>query len=289
MNVSVIELHPQNSPEECVLSFRDPARRNSYNIVGATGLDADEIVRKFYGNSASSIAAFYALSMEEREIVLKIALNPNFSEGKSYGDLRDDLYRMIASSRTGLIDIWFRNGEFTNPDTEIVNTVATISGFIEKFESPQFDKKQEVQLTIQCNDALLKSPNLVEIDTEGFDPTLITVDDEISTAPHGFDFEMTFSGFLATLSIFNPFDPSWFFEVSPIGGFGAGDILHFSSNPKDKKLFIERGPTEIPLADVVTPGSIWPILFPRENSLACDNPTVMEWTSISYYPLYWGV
>lgn len=280
MKVTSVEIRPANSSNVTVLSFRDPTRQNPYNVKAILGLDADNIVPKFYGVSGTSATAFYNLSVEDREIVMAIALNPDFSAGKSYSDLRDDLYRTIQSSRTGQVQLRFLN--------EAV-VVAAMSGFVTKVEAPQFEQNQEVRITLDTGKELLQALNPVIVDVTGLDPVLTTIVDDISTAPHAFDFEMAFSGFVATFSITNPFDPDWSFEVSPVGGFGNGDVLHFSSNQKDKKLYIQRGPTVIQLADVIAPGSIWPIMFPGDNPFACENDTMLDWVSISYYPTYWGV
>ncbi len=47
MRVTSVELHPANSSDICVLSFRDPTHANPYNVKEIIGLDADEIVPRF--------------------------------------------------------------------------------------------------------------------------------------------------------------------------------------------------------------------------------------------------
>lgn len=280
MKLTDIEIHPANSSEVAVLSFRDPGRNNPYNVKGIVGLDADNIVHKFYGISEDSNSAFYSLSIEDRKIVMSIELNPNFGIGESYAQLRDNIYRLIQSSRTGVVQLQFLN------ETEIV---AAISGFVEKVEAPQFEKTQEVRVTLNTGKDLLQALYPVNIDVTGLDPLLTTIVDDLSTAPHSFDFQMMFTDFVETFSITNPFDPQWIFAVSPVGGFGNGDVLNFSSDLKNKQLYIQRGPTVIPLADVIVPDSKWPIMFPGDNPFACENHTLMNWVSISYRPTYWGV
>src|SRR5690349_10437174 len=119
MKLTSIEIHPENSSDVAILSFRDPNTINPYNVKGITGLDADEIVPRSYGGSGSF--KFYNLSLLNREIVFKVGLNPRFSDHKSYSDLRDNLYRMISSSRTGKIQIQFKRG---------TDVIAVISGFV---------------------------------------------------------------------------------------------------------------------------------------------------------------
>lgn len=280
MRLTSIEVHPANSPLVHVMSFRDPAATNPYNVKGIVGLDADNIVPRRYGVSQSSGDPFYNMTVEGRQAVFRVGLNPDYAVGKSSSDLRDDLYRAIGSSRTGLVQLQFKNGS---------TVVAVLSGFILKMEAPNFEKTQEVQFTVVPVDSMLRAPSPVEIDIAGLDPALTTISDPLSTAWHGFDFEMVVVGSLATLKIQNPYDSSWSFTATPLGGFLDGDVIHFSSEHKEKKFFVVRGSTTIPSADAIVSGSIWPILFPLDNPLAFDNPTQLMWQSISHYPTYWGV
>lgn len=153
MKLTSIEIHPTGSSEIAVLSFRDPGSVNPYNVKGITGLDAEAIVPKHYKGSGSS--NFYHMSLENREIAFRIGLNPRFSEYDTYSDLRDALYKMIASSRTGKLQLQFKNG---------IEVVAAISGSISKFETPLFDKTPEVQITITCDEPMLKALDPVVIE-----------------------------------------------------------------------------------------------------------------------------
>lgn len=280
MKLTSVEIHKPNSDDFIALSFRDPTRDNSYNVKGIFGIDADEIIPRYYGISASSGEKFYNLTVEKREIIVRIDFNPNYANDESPSSLRDALYKYISSSRTGMVQLQFKNGE---------DVVAAVSGFIKKFEAPHFTKTPEVQLTIDSPDPMLRALEPVNVDISGLSPAETLVQDDLSTAPHGFTFELAFTGARASLVITDPDDSSWSFEVTPVGGFLNGDILHFSSEYNDKHLFIERGVNEIHLADVITPGSVWPIMFPGDNTFAFTGGASINWDAISYYPTYWGV
>lgn len=279
MKVTSVELHTDGSSEVFVLSFRDPTRSNAYNIESMTGLGADNIVSRYYGVSSSG-QKFHNLSVEDREIAIKILLNPKFSENKTYSDLRDDLYRAINSSRTGLITIKFKNGS---------TVVAVVSGQSSKFEPDLFAKDPSVTLTLKSDDPMLKAPNPVVVPIAGAGVALTTIQDDISTAWHGFEFVMNINAELGNLTLTDPDDPGWFFEIGPGGIFVAGDVLHFSSNLNNKKLYVVRAGQTIHLADKIAPGSSWPIIFPRQNKFACNAVGVGTWVSFSYYPTFWGV
>lgn len=278
MKLTSVELRPVNSSDVAVLSFRDPGRQNSYNVKAIVGLDADDIVPRYYGGSGA--AKFYELSMGKRTIVVRISLNPKSRENQTYSSLRDGIYKLIASSRTGQLQILFKRNN---------SIVAVISGFVTKLESPHFNKEQEVQITVSCDEPMLKAPNRTVISVSSLNTTLVNLQDSVSTAPHGFIFDMKFLANTASLTMADPNDDSWSFDVAPFGGFLLDDILHFSSEYNNKTLYLTRGVTDYYLAETIVPGSIWPILFPGDNIYAFSTPENVEWTKLEYYATYWGV
>ncbi len=282
MRVTSVDILASNSDNLINLSYRDPSNQNPYNVKSIIGLDADEITSKFYGASGLSNEKYYDLSLQTRDIVIQIGLNPDFRLGKSYSTLRDDLYKLISSSRTGSIQLRFNDG---------VTTVAAISGFITKFDSPQFTKNPEVQLTIKCSDPMLKALGPIDVDVTGLAPALTTITDDKSTSPHGFQFNMLFTGSIVKFSIQDAVSPNWVFEVnlsgSPLIQFVAGDILYFSSEYNNRYVYLGRGADIIHLVDRIILDSIWPILFPGDNVFICSGN--VSWDSITYYPTYWGV
>lgn len=287
MNLTSVELHPDGSTDVCVLSFRDPRRQNPYNVKAIIGLDVDQLIPRYYEGS-ESLAKFYQLMMEKRTLVVRISLNPDYTENDTFSSLRDKLYRFISSSRTGLLQVQFKNGS---------TVVAVISGFITKLEAPHFEKEQEVQLTIDCNEPMLRAPESVSVNVGEMSPVLTTIVDNLSTAPHGFDFDLSFTADVPQIVITDPDDSNWHFTVTPSGGFLWGDVLHFSSEFNNKELYILRGgypppgtsETRIYVGDKIDTGSVWPILFPRENKLTVSNGIHMVWNFITHRPAYWGV
>lgn len=280
MKITTVEIHPAGSSNVIVLSLRDPARELPYNIKTIIGLDADEIVSRYYGVSGDQNTRFYDLTLEKREPILRIELNPDFSLNQTYSDLRDELYKIISSSRTGLLQLHFKNG---------FEDVAVLSGFVQKFEASLFTKTPEVQLTLKCPDPWLKAPLPVIMDISGFDPGSTNIVDNVSTAPHGFGFEMEFTGDVDILTINNQDSPGWSFAIAPVGGFLSGDVLHYSSELSERFLFYNRAGLIMHLADVVVPGSIWPILFPGNNYFTFSHADFLNWVQIAHYPTYWGV
>jgi len=282
MRVTSIELFAPISNQIVTLSYRDPTNQNSYNAKSVTGLDAEEITPKFYGSSSTSNDKYYDLSLKKREVVFQIGLNPNFSINQSYSNLRDALYKFIASSRTGSVQIRLKDGAIT---------VAVISGFITKFDSPQFTKSPEVQLTISCTEPMLKAPESVLVNVAPLTPLLSTIIDDKSTSPHGFQFEVQFTAAIATFSIQDSATPAWKFEVdltgSPLVQFAVGDKLQYSSEVNARHVRLLRGAVVTQLVDRITSTSIWPVMFPGSNTYIRSASNI--WNSITYFPTYWGV
>lgn len=295
MKLTNIALY-SNEAEVANFSFQDPGSSNPYIANAVDGLDASEIVPKFYGIGKVSKRNYYAPALKNRELVVNIFLNPDFSLNQSYSGLRDDLYKAVSSSRTGQVELRFNNGFIT---------VAAVSGFISKFETNLFDQTPSVKLTIKCNDAMLRAKDLIPFNTLGMGPS-ITLVNGTSTAPSGLKFSITINQAATTFSIQDTLTPDWEFVVTPgvIGantGFIVGDILHLSSEVDDKYIYILRDVSgtiqTFQLADKVSLSSVWPVLFPGANDYelitagGAITPGVsgdFSWNELSYRPAYWG-
>lgn len=278
MKVTSVELHPDKSARAMVLSYRDPIGQSPYICKGILGLDAEDISSRLYAGSASD---FYDMFPVKREIVIVVELNPNFADEEDFSDLRDNIYKMITTSRRGLMQILFKNG---------TDSVASISGRVSKVESPQFAKSQTVNITISCEEPWLKSPDIVNVDVSQFKFSRITIYDNLSNAQHGLSFMLHFTEAASRFKFRSPHDDSWSFEVVPIGGFLAGDHLLYSSFYSEKFLYVNRlSGEQVHLVDQLVPGSVWPILFPGMNVFDYDPDTKIEWDWFTYYPTYWGI
>ncbi len=298
MKVTSMQLVPANGSDPCVLSFRDPRRLNPYNVMNIDGLDADQIVAKNYGPKTKSTTftlldpkptKYYELSVLKREPVFQIQLNPRPSLGESYSSLRDDLARMIASTRTGEIQILFMNG---------LLTTAAITGRVQKFESDLFAKTPTVTITFTCPDGMLRDPVATDVGTAGLSTTSATIVDNDSTAPHGFRFSAKILSETDTFTIQEPdYHPisgpvvlgTWEFTIAPVGGFQINDTIAVSSETNNKYVKLLRGFTTKHIADAVVPGSVWPLIFPGDTRLGLVPSSDTTWLSISHYKTYWGV
>lgn len=281
MRVTNIDICTSNLGNIINLNFRDPTSQSPYIVKDIIGLDADDITPKYYASDMSD-NKYYDLALKKREVVIKVGLNPNFALGKSYAALRDDLYRLVQSSRTGAIQLRF------NDETGVK---AAVSGFVTRFESPNFTRTPEVQLTISCNESMLKAVDEVNVPVEFLVNPLTIITDDESTAPHGVRFGLQFTDTVIDASIQDALPANWAFEVNLTGSslteFVIGDELHLSSEANNRYLYLVRGFDIIHLVDRIIPTSIWPLMFPGENQFMRSE--FIRWDYITYFPTYWGV
>jgi len=276
-----------SGPSTIEFSFKNPRGDNPYNIKAVTGLDPGDILTQFGGTSAlgGGVAQtkYYALSLTNRQLVFKIGMNPNFEMGSSYSDLRDNIYRLIYSSRVASVTIQFLNNSKVFAETE---------AFISKIESDHFTSTQEVTLTVNCVEPMLRSPDKIDIAPATLDIAGFVVNDYVSTAPHGFQCQflvtsgLNNSGFI----IYDPIKNDWAFEIRLAVQFNYGDVINFNSDTgKYVYIWSFNGGLIRHISDAIIPGSVWPLIFPGENNLAIKSTAALTLTEFTHTPAYWGV
>lgn len=283
MRVSAIEL-VANNVEVMSLGLRQPSSMDRYLAKAVIGLDADEIISKFYSFGQVDGKRFYDYTLGPREIVMRVVMNPNYILSERPSDLRDDLYRTIASSRVGSVKLILKSG---------ATSVAEIEGQITKFEVPHFSKVPELQLTMKCEDPIFRAITDLELDHDSIglgatEPYEIT--DAVSTAPHGAYMEIVLQTAQSTFTLQDEdTNPNWKFELAPQGGFFAGDILRISSEVGNRYVTVERAAVVTHLANALVVGSVWPVIFPGINTFYSNYSGNVHWNLVSFRPAYWGV
>jgi len=246
------------------------------------GMDADDLTPKFYGFGLNGVNKFYSFGLKTREIVIRVMLNPAYSLNEEVSDLREELYKAISASRSGLVELRFFSGGAA---------LSKLQGRIVKLEAGYFNKSPEAQLTIRCEDSMFRGINPVRLNgSEIPNTSKLRLADSTSTAPHGFAASVTVMVAAPAVHIRDKeTSPDWEFTVTPQGGFHVGDIFHFSSDFAAKALHIDRAGVIIPLVDRIEPGSIWPILFPGMTEFFFTNKAAFTWNFIEYHTAFWGV
>jgi hypothetical protein len=152
MRVTSIDLYDDRFEENLRFSLQHASPFDKYMIRQIVGLDAEDLVPRFYGFGRQPSRGnrprkkFFDFSMKPREVAMRVVLNPNFKNNESYSDIRDELYKMVSSTRTGEIIIYFNAG---------ATAVAQLRGFVTKFEAGYFNALPEAQITVRCDDPML--------------------------------------------------------------------------------------------------------------------------------------
>jgi hypothetical protein len=300
MRVTSIDLYSDRFEENLRFSLQHASPFDKYMIRQIVGLDAEELIPKFSGfgrQFTKPRKKFFDFTMPPREVAMRVALNPNFANNESYSDVRDELYKMVSATLTGEVIIYFNAG---------ATAVAQLNGFITKFENAYFNALPETQITIRCEDPMMRgvAPIIYDVDDDAY-PDPIIVDgflqapDTLSTAPHGFAFNGIYtaagSGSVEGSSQFRLRDTAvradceWEFVFSGGTGFLTGDTLSFSSEIGEKELSGVLAGTPLSLVDRITTLSTWPTLFPGQNSIFFGHHDVFQIKHVEYYPAYWGV
>lgn len=284
MRLTTVAISTARSNEEVefALGTRDPRQR--YVVRSIVGLDADELVPKFYGFGLVSGRKHYEYTMPKREIVIRVYLNPIFSINEGVDEIRKRIWRLISSSRDANLMLEFRSGS---------STLAAINGKITKMEVAYFAQTPELQVTVECPDPMFRSINPVDFPIEEL-PTAtnpVRFSDGASTANHGLSFKVKFTAITATFVVQDhATTPEWKFQVTPSSSFQVNDELWVSSEYGQKQVFWNKASeTDIDIVDKVTNDSVWPQVFPGLNELYFPQLASFDWLEFKFYSAFWGL
>ena len=284
MNFTKVDLISAGSDEIISMSFRDPTLNYSYVLKALLGLDVDEINTRYYGRSAGG-NPFYTMNPGPRTVTVQVNLNPNFAIGETVRSLRARVYKAISSTRTGALTLRFMD--------EDDNSVAAISGFVKKVEAEHFSSKPELKITLDCSrDPLLRGEADISVPVVFDNPLQAIIDDPISEAPHGFKMALVCTDPASEITFYDSDPHEWSFTIAPglingVIGFLSGDQLFISSEDHNRYIYIIRSGVELHLANQVTPGSVWPLMFPGTTTFSRSGN--FDWVSISYRTAFWGI
>lgn len=285
MKLTGISLSGEYGVGEIDFAFNNAFQNGSYLIKNTTGLDAQDI---FYSANNDGNGKTYSAFLRDREIVIQLSMNPNFSIGESYSSLRDGLYRLIFGMPDNKLFIRLKNGTQVVAQTDCLMT---------KIESDQFAKVQDITLTLKCNEAIFRGPEKIVFTEEDCADFLWydwRITDDLSTAKHGVSFEFEFTPpYLNYFSL--TIDNNFSFGVNPPHNstWLAGDIIRINNDYDEvskktlKQVLVISNGQWYRVYDQFGYGVTWPYLRPGENRFRFQQPAVVK--SVSYWPTYLGV
>lgn len=264
-----------------------------YILESAVGLDPDQIYPVFSGSyfhtDGTTREKYFDMVLPSRNVGFKIKLNPQVGVS-TYSSLRDDLYKRISRSRTGLVEVQLMYNSAK---------IASIYGLISKLESSLFDLDPRVQLSISCQDPMFKG------DWNDGEPDVVTVlnrfsyEDVVSTAPHGFALVLKCIVAVNSLTVESEVTTGVDKHIFKINkSFNVDDVLTISSVDNNRAVYFVRSGVTTHLTDKLDSGASWPMLFPGVNQFLLTSPRtdLMEILGMNfsienlwYQPTYWGI
>lgn len=251
-----------------------------YILKAADGLSAPD-VDVFVSKTLPDGGIYQNRRAVNRELVFRIGLNPAFWLSEAHGDLRDELYGLLNPGGTDRVQIQLlRQG----------SVVAVTSGWLKKFESVQFSKDPEVQLTISTNTPYLSGPEQKDLfsaapntggftfNYEGNAPAGFKIVMRVGQATAGYAVALVVDGVQA-VTVVNPtpFDLNDKITIDTRRGTRSVTWFDASANSTKNALWM------------VSAASFWPEIVPGENTISEVPFNFFYYDSFIYTPRYWGV
>ncbi len=255
------------------LPLYDATLRDPYRLANVDGLGPPEVDVQIT-NALYTGGKYHGRRPQNREIVMLIDLNPDFSVNQTPADLRSAFYKSIApASSTGGIQVQIMNEGAV---------IAFTNGYVKKVEINPFAKNPQVQLTIACLTPYFMYVNNIESTPEDLLNFMI---DNIGDAPSGFEQVVTFTANTGGWSIAKDgSNERLYIDKS----FLIGDELHVNTIAGSKDIYMVRDGVTTSLLSFLDPDSTWLQLTAGENHLS-HITTDFTWNSFVYRPLFWGV
>lgn len=214
---------------------------------------------------------------QNREIVMLVGLNPDFSVGQTAEELRTTLYELMNPGYQEFVAVYVMDGS---------THLAMATGYLKKIEVALFSKDPAVQITIACESPHLENYLTIHPDTASLsksNPQIVNAGD----APTGFYMEVIFTGSHSSWTLNSSYA---FKKMQFTHNFASGDKLIINTREGERAIQLDpagAGGVENLIASLSS-DSTWLSLFKGTNSFSTSS-TGFNWGDVYFTPLYWGV
>lgn len=254
-------------------------------------MDSRYLLKAYDGLNPPDIDIFLAENIyqgsepQKRQPVFRIGLNPAYLQGETHADLRNELYGLLSPGAAGKVTLellW--EGQ----------VVATASGWVKKFENVMFSKDPEVQITLQCDSAYLKTPNSISY----FENHTLPVDNAFvveyeGSAPTGFTAEFEVGPLTDIPNWFILYDETNENPLMTIGSlshtWSIGDKIQIDTRKGTRDVRWIDGGVDNPAIHLLEASSSWPQLQPGTNVFRPYPFGFWYCNSMVFWPQHWGV
>lgn len=217
----------------------------------------------------------------DREIVIRVGLNPNYAVGQTAATMRNTLYGLLTPGGTDSIKVQLMNG----PQV-VVQTV----GYVSKIEIVPFSKDPEVQITIECTTPYLLAPAATTLGlTDLGTPDASFAVTYPGTVNTGLYVEVIFNTDLSASSwaLFsggNSTKPKMQINYD----FKDGDKLMIDTREGQRSIKRTRGVSTINLLYALSTDSVWAELHPGITTF-WPSSSRFNWGKVIFTARYWGI
>lgn len=227
-----------------VLSVLDNS--NGYTIREITGLDPVNATLTTSSLAQVDGAQFQNARRDIRNIVIKIGLDPNYSD-QTVASLRTNLYNYLMPKENVTLEFAI-DGSY--------NYVCT--GQVENFENAMFSADPEVDISIICYDPDFYHTSETEVDIETVDGTVETPIEYAGTSETGFIFTMTLAEDLDEgFALYNTPPANAYQGLVIETALLTGDVITVNTIQGQKAITLTRGAIETSLLYALQTGYIW--------------------------------
>lgn len=261
--------------------------QDRFLLKGADGLDPPPINVNL-SDIAFEGSIFQNRRATNREIVIRVGLNPVLAANERHSDLRDELYGLLSTSDPSeKIYVKLMNG---------AEVVAQTEGWVKLIEAVMFTQDPEAQITIACPKPYFRSPAEIELVSETFLNDAYSAYHPVITNPGnastGFYMEIVWDAAATGFNFTN--DPTFaksLMTVGPVipGLFEVDDVLIFDTRIGQRKIDRVRDGVTESLLRYFYPTSIWAQLQPGVNNFYTYPFFAFHFQSFRFYAQYWGV
>jgi hypothetical protein len=270
------------------LPVADAKPTDRYILRGVDGLGPPEINISM-GDSLYQGGIYRGSQPMDREIVIKLSLNPTYSgEVVSTDQLRAELYSNMAGQFSSRFSIFSR--EYADGVGFLPPEMYT-DGYVKRIEIAPFEKDSVVQVVLRCPGAWFQESEASTIDPI---PASFYYSGSAST---GFVYHFSIAQDATKLNIQTESFAPEYEILQLIYAFHAGDIIEFDSRPGSRSVKLLRSPN-LDSIDItgysMIENNIWPSLRPGSNTIRVyentwDDPITKTDLVFYFTRQYWGV
>lgn len=268
--------NPWTPGENIVIPIVGSTIANQFIVKNIDGLGPPPITVNM-GALAGNGSIYQGRNMPNRNPVLTIGLNPDFSSDQTVAELRDVIYQALLEPAWNSPEVTIILHDDTKPDR-------TFSGYVESMDINQFSKSPDLVISILCPAWALSGTVTLN---GAWDATHGLTTTNPGTAAAGFDLVVVNgSPSMTGFNITKVPDEIKVFSCSET--FYSGDALHINSVPGSRKVEVYRAGVWHNIIDSMDGNVGWPSFAPGANTLSLDWGN-MALNSCTYTSQWWGV